>query len=404
MAKPFVLAHISDLHVSTFGDTFHDRARLVKRSARIADASPSRFDVCWEEAGWRVLRERGPKKKPPTLIDPEGYAHPVPSAGKSGLLDPVERAAAKACRLEARRAATLATGMPSEGALAVLQSATPKNSNIRFLRAARAVSDADVDAVVATGDLTDDGDGYELVEVAFARWKETRSLFAIPGNHDLYLFPLSGSGRPRPTHETKREAWRGFAARLGLELHATGAWRRDLFEANAVIVGLDSCARRQRAFYRQNGAIGQAQLEWLRAAAKTPAWRAARHRIVVCHHHVVPLPHGIGKRAPTEFGMRLDDARELATTLNDVKATLVMHGHRHLSEARHPAGCNFELLAAPSLTLGCKSGDAPSFWRVELDERGQHVERVRIPVEAMEQENDPGTEPPPPMGEGDEDE
>ena len=402
MSKPYVLAHVSDLHLSTFGDTFHDRARIVKRSARIADASPTRFDVCWEEAGWRVLRERGPKRKKPTLIDPEGYSHPVPAAGDSGLLDPVERAAAKACRLEARRAATLASGIPSDGALAVLQSWTPKNSNLRFLRAARAVVDADVDAVVATGDLTDDGDGYELFEAAFARYKEKRSLFAIPGNHDLYLFPLSGSGRPRPTHASKRDAWRAFAARLGLELDATGAWRRDLPEASAVIVGLDSCARRQRAFYRQNGSIGPAQLEWLRGVAKSAQWRGARHRIVVCHHHVVPLPHGVGKRAPTEFGMRLDDARELASTLNDVNATLVMHGHRHLSEARHPAGCNFELLAAPSLTLGCKSGDVPSFWRVELDERGQHIERVRIPVEAMEQENDPGTEPPPPMEDEDE--
>jgi 3',5'-cyclic AMP phosphodiesterase CpdA len=162
-----------------------------------------------------------------------------------------------------------------------------------------------------------------------------------------------------------------------------------------MIVGLDSCARRQRTFFRQNGAIGSAQLEWLRTVAKTSAWTEARHRIVLFHHHVVPLPHGVGKRAPTEIGMRLDDGRTFADVLSEVGATLVMHGHRHISERRHPAGHDFELFAAPSLTLGCKSGDAPSFWRVELDER-VHAARVRIPVEAMEQENDPGTEPPPP--------
>src|SRR5207302_6319207 len=203
-------------------------------------------------------------------------------------------------------------------------------------------------AMMLSGDITDDGDGYELVESAFAHFKERGRLWAIPGNHDLYLFPLSGSGRPRPTHETKRAAWRAFAERLGLDLDpATGAWKKEIPDVDAVVLGLDSCARKQRAFFRQNGAIGPAQLEWLREQAKTRAWKDARHRVVVFHHHVVPLPHGVGRRAPTEFGMRLDDARTFAEALNEVGATLVMHGHRHLSEARRPAGCNFELLAAP---------------------------------------------------------
>jgi hypothetical protein len=100
--------------------------------------------------------------------------------------------------------------------------------------------------------------------------------------------------------------------------------------------------------------------------------------------------------------MRLDDGRAFAETLTEVGATLVMHGHRHVSERRHPAGSDFELLAAPSLTLGCKSGDAPSFWRVELDHR-VHAARVRVPVEAVEQENDPGTEGVPRASEAEQD-
>src|SRR5579883_657365 len=111
----FVLAHVSDLHVSPFGDTFHDRARLVKRTAQLADQSPSRFELCWEEAGWRVLRERLGRRTKIVLIDPEGYGHPIPPADRTALLDPVERAAAKACRLEARRAVTLAASLPGEG-------------------------------------------------------------------------------------------------------------------------------------------------------------------------------------------------------------------------------------------------------------------------------------------------
>lgn len=393
----FTLAHVSDLHVSTFGDTLHDRGRAVKRTARIADVGEPRFEVCWEEAGWRVVRARKTQRKAEVvLVDPAGYGHPVPSVRESGgLLDPVERAAAKACRLEARCADTLAGAAPGPGALAQMLETTPHNTNLRFLRAARTVVEQNVDAVVVTGDCTDDGDGWQLVESAFADWRDGGRLFPIAGNHDLYLFPVASSVRPRPTHESKRTRWRDVAARAGLALEPCGAWKRVVSEADAIFVGLDSCARKQRAFFRQNGAIGPEQLAWLREVAATPEWKQVRHRVVLCHHHVVPLPVGVGKRAPTEIGMRLDDGRAFADTLAEVGATLVMHGHRHVSERRNPAGYDFELLAAPSLTLGCKSGDAPSFWRVELDTR-VHVERVRIPVEALEQENDPGTEPPPP--------
>ena len=395
---PFVLAHVSDFHVSSFGDTLHDRAQLIKRSTHVADASAERFETCWAEGGWRVLRDRHKKKADVVLVDPEGYAHPVPTARESGglLLDPVERAAAKACRLEARRAPTLADAPPGEGALAQMLETTPRNTNLRLLRAARAVTEQNVDAVVITGDCTDDGQGWELVESAFAPWRDKKRLFIIPGNHDLYLFPIASSARPRPTHESKRTRWREVAARAGLELQPCGAWKRTLAEADAIVVGLDSCSRKQRAFFRQNGAIGPEQLAWLHEVAGTREWKDARHRIVLVHHHVVQLPIGVGKRAPTEIGMRLDDGRTFADTLAEVGATLIMHGHRHVSERRHPAGYDFELLAAPSLTLGCKSGDSPSFWRVELD-RHVHAERIRVPVEALEQENDPGTDPPPPL-------
>lgn len=399
---PFTLAHVSDLHVSPFGDTLHDRARLVRRSANVAVAGDrARFEPCWEEAGWRVLRARSKKKKKNdvVLVDPDGHSHAVPSARESGgsLLDPVERAAAKACRLEARRARTLAHSVPGEGALASMLEATPHNTNLRCLRAARAVEEAGVDAVLVTGDCTDDGDGWELVESAFARWARRKALFVVPGNHDSYLFPIASSARPRPTHEIKRARWREVAARLGLELDPCGAWKQVVEAADAVVAGLDSCARRQRAFFRQNGAIGPAQLAWLRDLAATREWKGARHRVVLFHHHVVPLAHGVGRRAPTEIGMRLDDGRAFAETLREIRATIVMHGHRHISERRHPAGHDFELFAAPSLTLGCKSGDAPSFWRVELGTR-VHADRVRVPVESVEQQNDPEmTDPPPPV-------
>ena len=278
--------------------------------------------------------------------------------------------------------------MPSQAQLKHLFDATPRNSNVRLLRAAAAIEDAGADAVVITGDLTDDGSGYELIEAAFAKWKERGRLWAVPGNHDLYLFPLRSSGRPKPAHASKRAAWNAFAGRLGLELHPTGGWWKVVPEAQTVFVGLDSCAQPQRRFFRHNGGVGQAQLAWLREIGGTSEWKAARHRIALLHHHVVPLPHGVGRRAPSEIGMRLDDARGTAEVFDEVGITAVMHGHRHVSEQRQPAGSNFTILASPSLTLGCRSGDDPSFWRVELDDR-MHAARARVPVEAIEQDDDP---------------
>ncbi len=389
MSRPLTIAHVSDLHVSTFGDTFHDRARIVKRSARVADTSAARLEVVWSEAGWRVLRERETHGKKLHIVDPDGYSHPLPRKSQSTLIDPIERAAEKACRLEARRAKTLATADLSLGALVTLAETTPKNSNVRLLRAVRQVEACNVDFVAITGDLTDDGDGYELIEGAFGRWKSAGKLLAIPGNHDLYLFPLSGSGRPRPSHESKRAAWLAFAARIGLDVNACGAWVRELPESDTVIVGLDTCVRPQRRFFRHNGGVGEGQLAWLKAYGGGDVWRSARHRVVMLHHHVVPLPHGVGRRAPSEIGMRLDDAKSAAELFDEIGVTLVMHGHRHISEERQPAGCKFRLLAAPSLTLGCRSGDGPSFWSVKLDEH-VHSTRVYIDLESVDEDEDPG--------------
>ncbi len=381
MTKPFVIAHVSDLHVSTFGDTFHDRLRVVERSKHLADTDPARWEPRWSEAGWRVLHRVGKKASDLRLVDPEGYTHPVPSERMLGLPDPVERAAAVARRLEARSARALAQSPPSAAVLTQLAEATPKNTNVRLLRAAAAIG-PEVDAVVITGDLTDNGAGYELVAAAFARFRERGTLFVVPGNHDLYMFPLQGSGRPKPTPASKRAAWRAFAASLGLELQPSGAWSRHLPAASTFLVGLDSCSRPQRRFFRHNGAIGADQSAYLRALAKTPEYRASRHRIVLLHHHVVPLPHGVGRRAPSEIGMRLDDATEAAELFDTLGITCVLHGHRHVSEERRPAGAHFRIFASSSLTLGCRSGHEPSYWRIELGER-VHGERVYTGTQAV---------------------
>ncbi len=384
----FVLAHVSDLHVSEYGDTFHDRLRVVSRSARPGLVDEDRFDEVWAGFGWRILRQRETRRERLVLLDPEGYRHPIPAGHEGGPNGALQRGTDKALALQARRASTLAAELPTASILRELYEETPHNSNLRLLRAVASIEESAPDAVVITGDITDDGAGWELVRAAFQRYIRAGRLFAIPGNHDLYMFPLRGSSRPRPTYMSKRRAWNSFAESLGLRLHSSGAWWQAVPEGQLVLVGLDSCQRSQRRFFRQNGAVGAAQLAFLREISKEPGFRSAKHRLLLLHHHVVPLPHGVGRRAPSEIGMRLDDARAAAQVFEEVGITGVLHGHRHVSEQRQPAGSRFTILASPSLTLGCRSGDAPSFWRIELGEH-MHASRVYVASASIDQDEDP---------------
>ncbi len=382
----FVVAHLSDLHLSTFGDTYHDRARIVKRSAQPVNRELIGKPL-WTEHDWFVAMIPDGKKERLGLVDPDGYEHAIPKS-KGVAATPLGSAIDRARFLHERRARTLAAGLPSGDRLDKLLAATPSNSNLRLLQAARALQRDPIDAIVLTGDITDDGDGWELCEAVFKKWIDKGRLFVVPGNHDLYLFPLRGSGRPKPTHATKRAAWQAFAGRVGLPLDGTGAYHVALPEADTMLLGLDSCALPQRRFFRHNGAIGPQQLEYVRRIGHLPAWRAARHRLVLLHHHVVPLPIGVGKSAGFEIGMRLDDAKATAKLFDEIGVNVVMHGHRHVSEQRQPAGSDFTILASPSFTLGCRSGDRPSYWRIELGER-RHIERVHASLAAIATVDDP---------------
>jgi 3',5'-cyclic AMP phosphodiesterase CpdA len=369
MARPFVMAHISDLHVATFGDTFHDLRRVVRRSKQPRSVSG---EVLWSEAAWRVVATtRGATK----LLDPAGYEHAIPPSGRMHHGDAVARGAARARALAEVMAAQLARRLPDAATLSTRLGSQPGNTNLRFISLAADLP-RDLDAVALTGDITDDGEGYELVEAALEPWIARGRLFAIPGNHDLYRFPLPSSARPTPTHASKRAGWEAFATRVGLTPTDAGIWTCTLPEAATTLVGLNSCARRQPGPYRQNGAIGPVQLEALRRVAARAEWREARHRVILMHHHLVRLGTSI-TRTTREFGMRLDDAEAVARTFNELGVTLVLHGHRHISETRRPVGCRFDVVSAASSTLGCSSGDGASYWRIELGERA-HFDRVPI--------------------------
>ena len=359
--------------------SFHFRKHRIVRAKKPFQQDEGESEV-WAEGGWRILQDGASQSRAPklTVVDADGYAH----KGWARPDGSMASAVAYASRVRARTAPVVAQRPPDADELFQLYAATPENTNLRLLAAARAMP-ISADYVFITGDLTDDGDGYEVIEAAFAPWIERGRFFAVPGNHDLYTVLIPSSVRPKPTRPSKRAAWEAFAARIGLVLDPSGAWARYLPDERVMMVGLDSCNTNQRRFFMHNGAIEAEQLEYLRTLAASPAWREAKHRIVGLHHHVVPLPHGIGRRAPPEIGMRLDNAKEVAAVFNELGVDLVLHGHRHVSEERRPAGSRFRILAAPSATLGCRSGDGPSSWQIDLQNKLQ-TERILWPWPSLE--------------------
>lgn len=400
MSVPMILAHISDLHVSTFGESFHDRSRYLKRATKPMTVLPDHFEIRWAEKGWRILSEKTHKpreadKETLILLDDADYKHNIPTINQKTKKSLLHRMINYARKMESRRAKTLATHPPTSEELTRMFLETPYNSNLRFLRAARAVIKTHPDLIVITGDITDNGDGYELIESVFAPWIQTGRLLAIPGNHDRFLFPFRGAARPKPTWESNQANWHTFAHRIGLELDDSGAWVKYFPECKSIFVGFDSCALGQSRFLLHSGAIGPEQMAFLHRISKLPMWKEAQHRFVLMHHHLVTMSYGVGRNPPTEIGMKLVDAVEVARTLNQVGASMVLHGHRHVSEARQLPGCHFQLLAAPSLIMGCHSGDPPSLWQIELGKQ-LHWRRIYIdlpPIKPQAKKERPLTHP-----------
>ena len=222
--------------------------------------------------------------------------------------------------------------------------------------------------MLVTGDLTDDGVGYELILAALAPFVERRRLLAVPGNHDVYDSPpFVVPGHARRRRADKIEAWRAFAA-----------------APSCPIARLAARPRRGRRGLRprlvQPGAHAVLRLGRAHQARRSPsspppssACRPTRLRIAMLHHHVVNPPMRAVGATPWQLGLRLRNARVVYETLRSLDFRLVLNGHRHVGYRYHPSHAPM-FVSAPSATLGCRSGSAPRpfYWRIELDgRRGQ---------------------------------
>ncbi|MEV0640204.1 metallophosphoesterase [Streptomyces sp. NPDC050619] len=165
----------------------------------------------------------------------------------------------------------------------------------------------DVDAVVVTGDIADDGavEAYSAVRELvgeLARCLGDPPVFYTTGNHDerVAFGKVLGSGHPKPDavlESSERAA-----------VSTVGAWR---------FVTLDSLVPG-----KVYGRIGEAQLDWLRGVLETPS---ALGTVLSFHHP--PISLRVSATQPV-FGLR--NPGELSEAIRGSDVRVILTGHYHL--------------------------------------------------------------------------
>jgi predicted phosphodiesterase len=202
----------------------------------------------------------------------------------------------------------------------------------------------DLGAIIVSGDLTFRADPTEfeharvcIDELLGRAALEASHAIVVPGNHDLAFTsePWKKKAPVKYSSATARRAYEDFYDQLyGYRPNSHLSLGSRLLLGGAVpveVLGLNSSALQQKAAqFQGHGFLGQLQLDdaaeqmgWTR---KPPKVRA--YRMVVLHHHVVPITHRIDPKADDRYSVVLD-AGAFMTWLADHKVDLVLHGHEH---------------------------------------------------------------------------
>jgi 3',5'-cyclic-AMP phosphodiesterase len=351
-----ILIHLSDLHLSRYGESGGWKQR--------DDDAQKRWEVVHSWQRWQIEGLRDKKGRPDDLrlVDPEGVIHKTknwPSRKDDKVISALLAMAMKRHQTSAER---LISNRPTLEDLNAMLHVDPLNTNLRFLKVVDEILSVGPKVIVLTGDITDNGFGYGLVTHYFKEWVENRRLYVVPGNHDTYdMIPRLGR---RARADAKEDRYHVFAAEVGMEHNEEGAYLRWLDDI--VVVGLDSC-KMPRTPLSASGAVSKKQLNWLREESKASTFRNARLRIGLVHHHLLRMPFAVGRRSPLEVGMRLRNAVDVMKACIQAGIDILFHGHRHHGYMVQLPG-RPTVIAAPSSTLGCKSSDPERVygWRMNL--------------------------------------
>jgi 3',5'-cyclic-AMP phosphodiesterase len=348
-----LVLHLSDLHLTRYGESGLWTHR---------DNAGGTWEILHTWQRWQVEGERDKKGRPDNLrlVDPEGVIHWQRSWPKRKDEKMIGSMLSRAMERHLRSAEHLVRERPNADDLTALVKVDSSNTNLRFLHLLDQISTLNPDIIVITGDVTDNGFGYELVTHYLKDWIDKDRLLVIPGNHDTYdMFPRRGRSKRIAVKEAR---YREFAKAVGVEPNPTGAFVRRIDDV--AFIGLSSC-KPPRTPLSASGEVSKEQLIWLKELGKDPGFRDSRLRIGLLHHHILRMPFEMGKRSPIEVGLRLRNAEAVMEACTEAKVDILMHGHRHhgymVKLPGHPM-----VISSPSSTMGCKYTDKRYVWSVEL--------------------------------------
>ncbi len=349
-----LIIHLSDLHLSRYGEPVTWTLR--------ADDEEERWEALHQWSGWQIegLRDRKGRPDDLRLIDPEDIVHKVrswPSRNDDKAISALLGVAMDRQRYSSQE---LVRSRPTAEDLQSLRRVDPENTNLRFMQLLGEVEAHAPEVVLITGDITNNGYGYELIQHYLAPWVERGTLFAVPGNHDTYDM-LPRMGRSRRT-QAKEECYAEFARSVDLLPGEEGAYLR-LF-GDMAVVGLNSC-QMPKTPLSASGAVSKDQLRWLERLGQDPEFSACRVRVALVHHHLLRVPYTVGNRNPMEAGMRLRNAVDTMEMLTQANLDFVFNGHRHHGYVVKLPGRPM-IISSPSSTLGCKSTGTAYTWRLDL--------------------------------------
>jgi len=186
---------------------------------------------------------------------------------------------------------------------------------------------SDLDFVLVCGDLTLDGEPWNIDAVKALLDELVTPYYVVLGNHDISLVPTE----KKPDVITGVSRWTIVSAfqggRGGFAMDGRSYYVREL-APDLVLVALDTTHVSQ--FYGWGGEVSAPQLRWLKEVL---AANADKFVIVLAHHNFVAwhsdeVDDPLGKKWYQFLADNAAEVREIFAA-NDVE--LVLTGHRHIS-------------------------------------------------------------------------
>ena len=207
-----------------------------------------------------------------------------------------------------------------------------------FLKAAEQINQLNVDYIIHTGDVTEEGtkEDYELAQKLLSKIR--KKVVYIIGNHD--------------------------SRNVGYELFEEyiGPVRTLLTDDRVLIAGFDSTIPD-----RDEGRLGETSLQALKNTLREEG--EDRIKIVAFHHHLLPVP-GAGRERST-----IVDAGNVLRAILDYDVDLVLNGHRHSANVYRVEGS----MVVNSGTLShykTRAGSCHSFNIIRISSEGSCEVRV----------------------------